>query len=150
MFQAHNFSRLLLVLLLVVIAVPSALAEDAADHAAAPAAKASPPVKTKLKIAKTDTTIYVGDLHCKSCAKKVARKLYAVKGVVKVRSDVKADVVVVTPQRKKQLDAKALWAASQKAGFQPTKLEGPSGTFKPDPESKSPVLVPEQVARKQQ
>lgn len=150
MFYASKLSRSLFALLMLAVAAPSALADDAAEHAATPIASSTPPVKTTLKIAKTETAIYVGSLHCKSCAKKVARKLYAVKGVVKVRADVKANVVVVTPQRKKQLDAKALWAAAQKAGFQPLKLAGPAGTFEPDAKTKAPVLVPAQVARKAQ
>jgi copper chaperone CopZ len=132
------------------IASPRVLADDAAVHAAAPAAESTAPVKTKLKIAKTDTAIHVGNLHCKTCAKKIARKLYTVKGVVKVRSDVKANVVVITPQNKKQLDVKKLWAAATKAGFAPVKLVGPTGTFKPDAKTKAPVLIPAQVARKQQ
>ncbi len=77
----------------------------------------------------------VGLFH--AFAKKVARKLYTVKGVVKVHTDVAADVAVVTPQKKKALDSKALWAAAQKAGFQPVRLEGPSGKFEPDPKSLS-------------
>ena len=148
MLYSSKILRTLFALLMLAIVAPGALAEDAAQHAAAPTAESTPAVKTTLKIAKTDTAIYVGDLHCKSCAKKIARKLYAVKGVVKVRSDVKADVVVVTPQRKKQLNAKALWKAAAKAGFAPLKLVGPTGTFKPDAKTKAPVLVPQQVARK--
>lgn len=98
---------------------------------------------TTLKIAATDTVIYVGDLHCKTCAKKISRKLYAVKGVVKVRADVKADVAIITPQQKKTLDTAALWSAAQKAGFQPLKLVGPTGTFTPDPETKAPQRLAE-------
>ena len=112
-------------------------------------------VKTKLPIAKTDTVITVGDLHCKTCAKKIAGRLYTVKGVVKVRTDVKADVAIVTPQAKKKLSVKALWAAAQKSGFQPTLLEGPNGKYEADPKTKGPKLVPkkqqppaEKVAKK--
>ncbi|MCH8839611.1 MAG: heavy-metal-associated domain-containing protein [Planctomycetes bacterium] len=139
MFHAWKFS-----LLILMAAAPRALAEGAA----APAAEAASPVETTLKIDKTDTVIYVGDLHCKTCAKKIARKLYAVKGVVKVRADVKANVAVVTPQAKKTLNVKALWAAARKAGFPPLKLVGPTGAFEPDPKTKTPVRVPEQVASK--
>jgi copper chaperone CopZ len=144
----------LIALCLFAIATPATLAEEAAKHAAehdsTPAAESKTPVKTKLKIAKTDTTIHVGSLHCKTCAKKIARKLYTVKSVAKVRSDVKANVVVITPQSKKQLDVKKLWDAATKAGFAPVKLVGPDGTFKPDEKTKAPVLAPEKVAAKQQ
>jgi copper chaperone CopZ len=125
-------------------------------HDVAPAANAvSPgstesaatvPVETKLKIAKTDTVIHVGDLHCKTCAKKISRRLYTVKGVMKVRTDIEADVAIVSPQPKKSLDVKALWVAAQKSGFPPVKLIGPAGTFEPDPETKGPKEVAEQVA----
>lgn len=99
--------------------------------------------KTKLKIAKTDTVIHVGDLHCKHCAKKIASKLYAVKGVVKVRTDLKADVAIVSPQSKKKLDPVALWKAAQKSGFPAVKLVGPDGTYVLDAKSKQPKLLAE-------
>jgi copper chaperone CopZ len=150
MFYYNNVFRTLFALLVFAIVAPRALAADASEHDTTPAAESKAPVKTKLKIAKTDTTIHVGNLHCKTCAKKIARKLYTVKGVAKVRSDVKANLVVITPQRKKQLDVKKLWAAATKAGFAPVKLAGPTGTFKPDEKTKAPTLVPEQVARKGQ
>lgn len=117
--------------------------EAAAADAAAPA-----PFETKLKIAKTDTVIQVGDLHCKTCAKKIARRLYTVKGVMRVRTDVKANIAIVTPQPKKTLDVEALWVAARKAGFPPVKLVGPEGAFEPDPETKDPRPVVEQVAVK--
>lgn len=148
MSDAHRILLSLFALLILMIAAPHASAEDTAEHASAPTADATPPVETKLDIGKTDSVIHVGDLHCKSCAKKIARKLYAVKGVVKVRADVKADVVIVTPQTKKTIEVNALWTAAQKAGFPPVKLVGPTGTFEPDPKTKAPVRVAEQVANK--
>jgi len=93
--------------------------------------------KTKLKIAPTETTIYVKSLHCKTCAKKIARKLYAVKSVTKVRTDLKANLAVVTPQKKKKLDPLALWTAAQASGFPAIKLIGPTGTYLPHPETKA-------------
>ncbi len=97
--------------------------------------------KTKLKIAKTDTVLYVGDLHCQHCAKSVSSKLFTVKGVVKVRTDVKADVAIVTPQNKKKLDPMELWKAANKSGFPALKLVGPTGTFVLDAKSKKVVRV---------
>jgi copper chaperone CopZ len=121
-------------------------------HDVAPVAEATSPgherAETTLKIAESDTVIYVGDLHCKTCAKKIARRLYTVKGVMNVRTDVAADVAIVSPQPKKTLDVKALWTAAQKAGFPPVKLVGPAGTFEPDPETKGPLQVAEHVASK--
>lgn len=98
--------------------------------------------KTTLKIAKGDTLMYVGDLHCKHCAKSLTSKLYTVKGVKSVRADIKADVAVVTPQSKKKLDPKALWQAAKKSGFPAIKLVGPSGTYVFDKKTKELKLMP--------
>ncbi len=100
--------------------------------------------KTTLKIAKGDTIVYVGDLHCKHCAKSLTSKLVTVKGVKSVRADIKADVAVVTPQTKKKLDPKALWAAAKKSGFPAIKLVGPTGTYVLDTKTKEPKLMPKQ------
>jgi copper chaperone CopZ len=97
-------------------------------------------VKKSLKMRDTETAIFVGDMHCAGCAKKVARKLYGVSGVVKVRSDIKVDVAIVTPQRNKQVDPKALWAAAEKSGILPIKLIGPGGVMEADAEAKKAAL----------
>ena len=151
MLNACKFSLSLCALLVVAVVGGHAQAAEHVRDAAPPAEAGSPaasPVETSLKIAERETAIYVGDLHCKTCAKKIARRLYTVKGVVKVRTDVKADVAVVTPQAKKTLDVKALWSAAEKAGFPPVRLVGPAGTFEPDPKTKAPQRVTEQVASK--
>ena len=62
------------------------------------------------------------------------------KGVVKVRSDIKIDVAVVTPQQNRQLDPKALWAATEKSGIMPVKLIGPSGVIEADAKAKKAAL----------
>ncbi len=101
--------------------------------------------KAKLKMAPTETVIYVGDMHCSHCAKSVASKLYTVKGVTQVRTNVKADLAIVTPQKKKTLDPLALWAAAQASGFPAVKLVGPSGTYVVDPETKKAKKVAKSV-----
>jgi len=111
-----------------------ALRGDAADpHSAAPAQTVK---QKKIKMTAAETIVYVEDMHCKSCAKKIARKLYAVPGVKRVRSNVKGDYTIVTPQAKKKLDPQALWSAVQTAGFPVVKLVGPRGTYQPDPKTK--------------
>lgn len=102
--------------------------------------KAAKP-KTTLKTAPGDIVIHVGDLHCVHCAKRISSKLYAVKGVVKVRTDLKADVAIITPQKKKTVDSLALWAAAKKAGFPAMKLVGPSGTYVANAKTKEAMLV---------
>ena len=81
------------------------------------------------------TWVFVDDMHCSNCAKKIARKLYTVSGVVKVQANVAKNYAVVTPQAGTQLSPRALWEAVEQANFKPVKLQGPSGVFtsKPSP-----------------
>lgn len=128
--------RVPLIVFLCLCALPTFAAEDkplseSTDIAA---------VKKALKMREGETAIFVGDMHCAGCAKKVARKLYGVKGVVKVRSDIKIDVAIVTPQQNKQLDPKALWAATEKSGIMPVKLIGPAGVIEADAEAREAAL----------
>jgi len=83
--------------------------------------------------AKVRTAILVKDMHCTDCAKKIARKLYSVKGVKGVRAVVKTNTATVTPETGKQPSPKALWEAVEAAGFKPVKLAGPLGTYKEKP-----------------
>ncbi len=80
-------------------------------------------------------TVRVSDMHCATCAKKIARKLYSVAGVVKVRTDLKKHTAYITPQAQKTPSARALWEAVEKAGFQPVALAGPWGKFAEKPEA---------------
>lgn len=75
------------------------------------------------------TTIHVHNMHCADCAKQIARKLYAVPGVVEVRADVAKNIAYVVPKKDKPLSARSLWTAVESAGFQVARLESPQGTF---------------------
>lgn len=66
--------------------------------------------------------IQLEDLHCSSCAKKVARKLYALKGVRKVKGYIKADLVVVLVPTNQTIDPKAIWKAALAGGVKPVEL----------------------------
>jgi copper chaperone CopZ len=79
------------------------------------------------------TTIHVHDMHCGECAQKIARKLYAIPGVVEVRADVGKNIAYVVPQKDKALPARALWEAVESAGFAVARLESPQGTFTAKP-----------------
>jgi copper chaperone CopZ len=81
----------------------------------------------------TYTTIYVQDMHCGECAKKIARKLYALPGVVEVRADVAKNIAYVVPQKDKTVTSKACWEAVESAGFRVVKLECPQGTYTTKP-----------------
>lgn len=115
-------------------------------HAETAPAAAKP---ADLKLAPNETAIYVGDMHCANCAKKISGKLFRVKGVMKVRTNVKQHVAIITPQAKKEIDVKAAWKAVQSAKFEPTKMIGPAGTFVADEKTKEPVKEAESDAPSQ-
>jgi Cu+-exporting ATPase len=128
----------LLVVLALCMSPVELRAADAKPQAADKAAE--------VKLGENETAIYVTKMHCPTCAKKIAAKLYRVKGVMKVKTDVKKNLAIVTPQSKKQVDVKAAWAAVQAAGFKPAKLIGPQGTYVAQEKSKEPVEQAESAA----
>ena len=79
------------------------------------------------------TTIHVHNMHCADCAKQIARKLYALPGVVEVRADVPKNIAYVVPQKDKTLPPRAMWEAVEAAGFAVARLDGPQGTFTTKP-----------------
>ena len=83
--------------------------------------------------------IDVEDLHCKSCAKKVARKLYAVRGVKKVQSNLEKDLVVVTLTNGHAPVPAALWNAVVAGGQKPERLRHADRTL--DTEAMAPLLA---------
>jgi len=84
---------------------------------------------------KAETVITIEGMHCAGCAKKVARKLEAVKHVASVKVDAKTGLATVIPATKETVSPKLLWEAVETAGYKPTKLAGPSGTFTKKPKS---------------
>jgi copper chaperone CopZ len=81
------------------------------------------------------TTVYVKELHCENCARKVAGKLFAVKGVVKVQASVEKKLLLITPQAGKAVSPRGIWEAVVAGEAEPTKLVGPDGTFTTKPQS---------------
>ena len=79
------------------------------------------------------TTITVPGIGCKCCAKKVSACLAAVPGVGDVQTT--AAAAVVKPKAGVTLSPRALWEAVEQADKEPTKLEGPAGTFTSKPQS---------------
>jgi copper chaperone CopZ len=97
----------------------------AALWATTPTHAADPPV----------TTISVKGMHCQGCASKVASNLQAVKGVSTADVDASKAVAVVIAKESAVPSPKALWEAVEKAGYTPTKLVGPAGTFTKKPKT---------------
>jgi copper chaperone CopZ len=81
----------------------------------------------------TYTTIRVQNMHCDACAKKIARRLYTVPGVVEVRADVAKNIAYVVPQKDKSLSPRTLWESVEAAGFKVARLDGPQGAFTTKP-----------------
>ena len=81
------------------------------------------------------TTISVKGMHCQGCASKVASNLQAVKGVNKAEVDASKAVAVVIAKENAVPSPRALWEAVEKAGYTPTKLVGPAGTFTKKPKT---------------
>jgi copper chaperone CopZ len=79
------------------------------------------------------TTIKVTDMHCATCAKKIAARLYVLPGVVRVHADVEKNLAYVVPQRDKNPSPRAIWEAIEQAGFEPVALSGPGGRFTTKP-----------------
>ena len=83
----------------------------------------------------TWSSIKVKKMHCAGCAKKIAARLYTVKGVKEVRVDMKEKTFFVVPSEKTQLSSKAMWEAVEKADDTPIYIKGPSGTITEKPGS---------------
>ena len=81
----------------------------------------------------SNTVIFVEDLHCKHCAKRLARKLFTVAGVKTVKANVEQDFAVVISETKKTLSPLALWEAAEAAKFTVVRIETPTQTFKTKP-----------------
>ncbi len=82
---------------------------------------------------KAAATIHVEGMDCPTCAKKAAKALVAIKEVSSAAADVEKKIIVVVAKKDAKPSAKAMWEAVEKAGFTPTKIEGPDGTFEKKP-----------------
>ena len=73
--------------------------------------------------------VYVTNMHCGACAKRIAAKLYGVPGIVKVSTNIKKNYAIITPQKNKRPSPKAMWEATVAAKLTPVKLVSPQGTY---------------------
>ena len=83
--------------------------------------------------------IDVEDLHCKTCAKKVARKLFSVRGVKSVKSNLKKDLIIVTLTNGVTPVPASLWNAVDAGGQKPVRLRHADKTL--DAEAMAPLLA---------
>jgi copper chaperone CopZ len=88
------------------------------------------------------TAIYVSNMHCEGCAKKLRQKLFTVKGVAKVTTSVKEGVARITSSTQQEVSLRALWEAAEAMKFKPTKVIGPQGEFTSKPEVSPEFQLP--------
>ena len=81
------------------------------------------------------TTITIQGMHCGGCAAKVSRQLQTVEGVSTAQADAAQANATVSPKTNATPSPRALWEAVEKAGYKPTKLVGPNGTFTEKPKT---------------
>ncbi len=126
--MVHSKSALI-TSLLVLVGTSHLVAENRSTPPANQVAKASGEEQKEA----LNTVIFVEDLHCKHCAKRLARKLFTVAGVKKVKANVEQDFAVVIPETKKTLSPLALWEAAEAAKFKVVRIETPTQTFNTKP-----------------
>lgn len=80
-------------------------------------------------------TMFIKNLHCEGCAKRLRNSVYKVEGVLAVKTHVKNGIAVITPTEGGNPSAKALWEAVENQKFQIAKLVTPNGTYEEKPQS---------------
>lgn len=80
-----------------------------------------------------NTVVSIKGMHCAGCANKVTKKLQAVPNVKSASVDADKGTAVVITAAGKDLSPKAVWEAVEGAGYHPTELKGPTGTFTAKP-----------------
>ena len=81
------------------------------------------------------TSILVPKMHCKGCAQTMATELYKVPGVGKVLVKLETTTMIVHAKDGQAASPRGLWEAVERAGYEPTRLQGPGGVFTSKPKS---------------
>lgn len=116
--------------------VPGAACCESFASADAPPASRTTAAAADDRPAKADlraTKLVVDDMTCAGCAKAVTKAVSAVAGVEAAAVDLKTKTLTVTPKAGTAPSPKGLWEAVEKAGYKPTRLDGPAGTFEKTP-----------------
>ena len=80
-----------------------------------------------------ETLVSIKGMQCITCAKKVKKKLTSVPHVKSANVDPEKGQAVVIATDGKNVSPKSVWEAVESAGFEPTELKGPDGTFTSKP-----------------
>ena len=85
--------------------------------------------------APASTSIIVPKMHCKGCAQTMATELYKVPGVGQVFVKLETTTMIVHAKDGQAPSPRGMWEAVERAGYQPTRLQGPGGVFTAKPKS---------------
>ena len=97
------------------------------------------PAQEPAKLAPGIVVVAVEDMHCATCAKKVARKLYALKGVKRVSPSLEKDTVTIHVPADQSVTVVRIWSAVAAGGVKPVELR--FGTERLDAEAIAPLLA---------
>jgi copper chaperone CopZ len=81
----------------------------------------------------TVTTITIQGMHCAGCAAKITGKLKSVQHVQLATVDHLTGLATITAKTNHAVSPRALWETVERAGYKPTQLTGPSGTYTKKP-----------------
>lgn len=79
--------------------------------------------------------VYVKNMHCESCAKKIRGRLFTVKGVQRVVTHVKKDLAIVEPVPGQSISVRELWERLEDGKFIVDRVETPQMVIATKPES---------------
>jgi len=79
------------------------------------------------------TSLYVSNMHCEGCAKRLRTKLYKLPNVLKVTTNVQSGVAIITPTTGKSVTVKKVWDAAEAEKFKVVKIADNSGTHNKKP-----------------
>ena len=114
----HRLISLSLLFLMVAAAMGVSAVESPAQQPQAPAAAIK---------------VFIPNMHCESCAKKIRSRLFAVKGVNRVVTSVKHDLAVIEAVPGQVVSAKAIWETLEQGKFKVDRIETPQGVIKDKP-----------------
>ena len=81
----------------------------------------------------TLTSLYVSNMHCEGCAKRLRTKLYKLPNVLKVTTNVKSGTAIITPSSGKEVSSKSVWTTAENEKFKIVKLADKNGVHTKKP-----------------
>ena len=79
------------------------------------------------------TSLYVSNMHCEGCAKRLRTRLYKLPNVLKVTTNVKQGIAVITPSTGKDVSVRSVWDVAENEKFKVIKIADKTGTHTKKP-----------------